>query len=192
MKTKYYLFVLFLLVSLNIYSQVQIPHLGDPQCVECGGKNGNHKTSCSYYNRAAKPSSASPCSSLNLQQQIMLNIFSGMLNNAVNNNNKSSAQNLMQEQRDEAIRQQQLAILLAKQKRQNDSIAQANHDRMMKDYKPLEGSSDLSYKGLDDKPKMAPVHFNCKITSFHGKVIVVKSNGQQIDLSEKQSTAIVT
>jgi hypothetical protein len=190
MKTKYHLFVLFLFMSQNIYSQIQVPRLGDPQCVECGGVNGNHKTWCSYY-RAAKPSSASKSNSLNLQQQIMLNIFSGMLNNAVNNNNKSGAQNLALEQRNEAMRQQQLAILLAKQKRQNDSIAQANHDKMMKDYKPLEGSADLSYKGLDDKPKMAPVHFNCKITSFHGKVLVVKSNGQQIDLSETQSADIV-
>lgn len=186
METKYYLFALFLFISLNIYSQIQAPRLGDPKCVECGGVNGNHKTSCSYYNRAAKPASASPGNSLDLQQQIMLNIFSGMLNNTVNNNNKSVAQNLAQEQRAEAIRQQQLAILLANQQRLNDSISQANHGRMMKDYKPLAGSSDLSYKGLDDKPDMAPVRFNCKITSFQGKVIVVKSNGQQIALSETQ------
>jgi hypothetical protein len=177
---------MFLLMSLNIYSQVQVPRLGDPQCVECGGMNGNHKTWCSYYNRASKPSSASQGNSLDLQQQIMLNIFSGILNSAINNNNKSGAQNLAQEQRDEAIRQQQLAILLANQKRCNDSIAQANHDRMMKDYKPLAGSSDLSYKGLDDKQRMTPVRFNCKITSFHGKVTIVKSNGQQIALDETQ------
>lgn len=183
MKAKYYLFALFLFVSANIYSQV--PAVSGAQCVECGGMNGNHKLTCRYYNGAAKPS-ASPGSSLNLQQQIMLNIVGGMLNNAMNNNNKANAQ----QQQDEVMRQQQLAIMLAKQKNYNDSVAQASHDRMMKDYKPLEVSGDVSYKGLDDKPKMALVHFNCKITSFSGKVMVVKSNGQQIALSETQSAEI--
>lgn len=182
-KSKYYVFALCLFMSVTIYSQV--PAVSGVQWVECGGMNGNHKPSCSSYNRGAKSSVLSG-RLLNLKQEIMLNIFSGLLNNALNNNNKSNAQKLEQEKCDEEIRQQQLAILLAKHKWYNDSIAQANHDRMMKGYKPLEGSRDLSYKGLNDKPKITPVHFNFKITSFSGKVMVVKSNGQQIALSETQ------
>lgn len=188
MKIQYSLSVLFLFVSLTVYSQV--PAVSSAACVECGGMNGNHKTWCKYYNSPAKSPSASSGSSLNLQQQIMLNIFSQMLNNAVSNNNKSAqqkGQELVQQKQDEAIRQQQLAILLIRQKKYNDSIAQANHDKMMSDYKPLDGSGDLSYKGLDDKPKMPTIHFNCKITSFSGNVKVVKSNGQEINLSGAQS-----
>jgi len=179
-KLKQYLSALFLLISLSVYSQTGI------QCVECGGMNGNHKPTCSSYNRASSGTSTS--GKLNFQEEIMMNLFSRLLTNSVKNNQQTEqqkAQKLAQEKRDEDMRQQRLAILLTKQKRYNDSVA---HARMMKDYKPLEGSSDLSYKGLDDnKPKQSIVHFNCKITSFQGKVIVLKSNGQQIILSETQS-----
>lgn len=188
MKTKIFLSALFIFVSLGIYSQ--IPAVTGAQCVECGGMNGDHKTWCSSYNPGVKAAPSSSGSSINIQQQIMLNIFSRMLSNADNNHKKSEQQKeqeLAQQKKDDAVRQQHLAALLEKQKKYNDSIAQANHDRMMKDYKPLNGTGDLSYKGLDDKQKVLQVHFNCKITSFSGNVVVIKSNGKEIKLSETQS-----
>lgn len=119
----------------------------------------------------------------------MLNIFSKMLNNADSNNKsiQQKEQEMARQKQDDAIRQQQLAVLLAKQKKNNDSISQVNHDRMMKDYKSIDGNVDLSYKGLDNKQKVPQVYFNCKITSFSGNVVVVKSNGKEIKLSETQS-----
>lgn len=49
----------------------------------------------------------------------------------------------------------------------------------MKDYKPLPGSGNVAYKGLDDNKKkwVADVNFNCKITDFKGDVRIVKSDG---------------
>jgi len=177
MKIKYYLPALFLLFSIYSYSQTGI------QCVECGGMNGNHKTTCSSYNRS---SSGTPSSyKTNYEKAIMLNIFSTALNNLFSN--KPSAKNTEKAEQQETPSQQALAALLAKQKQYNDSVAEAKHNRMMKDYKQLDGSDGVKFKTLDDNTQKSPVHFNCKIVAIKGSVTVLKLNGQRITLSETQS-----
>ncbi|MFZ2287701.1 MAG: hypothetical protein WAV93_12005 [Bacteroidales bacterium] len=76
-------------------------------------------------------------------------------------------------------RQKQMALRQAKLNRYNDSIAEAGPDKMMKDYKPLAGSENLAYKGLDDKKKRwsADVNFKCKITDSKGDVRIVRADG---------------
>jgi len=186
MKTKHYLSALFLLLSIYGYSQTGI------QCVECGGMNGNHKTTCSSYNRSSSGRSSSNKTSF--EKAIMLNIFSTTLNNLFNNKpsaSQSSAQDTEKARQQEAQRQHALAALLARQKQYNDSIAEAKHNRMMKDYKQLEGGGEVKFKTLDDNTWRPSVHFNCKITAIKGNVTVLKSNGKKILLSETQSVDLV-
>ena len=180
MKTKHYLSTLFLLLSIYGYSQSGI------ECVECGGMNGNHKTTCSSYNRSSSGTSSNKTS---FEKDIMLNIFSTTLNNLFSN--KPSAQDTEKTRLQEVQRQQALTALLAKQKQYNDSIAKAKHNRMMKDYKQLEGGGDVKFKTLDDNAWKPSVHFNCKITAIKGEVTVLKSNGKKILLSETQSVDLV-
>jgi len=160
------------------------------KCVVCGvpcnsPASAHTNPACPVYKNyhSNKGGSSSAAKSPSFEQQILFNIFSNIIDNMLS----KSEQQIAQEKQEEEFRRQYLADLLAKQKRYNDSIAQVRHEKMMKDYKPLEGNSNLSYKRLDDKPKMPQVHFNCKITSFKGKVVVVKLNGQKITLSETQS-----
>jgi len=95
-----------------------------------------------------------------------------------------TAEEKAQEEKIAQERQKFMAIRQAKLKRYNDSVSEARHDKMMKDYKPLPGSGDLAYKGLDDKKKWAAdVKFNCKITSFRGDIRIVKSDGSIRKLS---------
>jgi hypothetical protein len=182
MKTKHYLSALFLLLSIYGYSQTGI------QCVECGGMNGNHKTTCSSYNRSSSGTFSSNKTSF--EKDIMLNIFSTTLNNLFSNKpsaSQSSTQDIEKARQQEAQRQQALAALLARQKQYNDSIAEAKHNRMMKDYKQLKGSGEVKFKTLDDDTWKPTVQFNCKISAFKGSVVVYKSSGQSITLSETQS-----
>ncbi len=187
MKIKHYLLALFLFLSIYGYSQSGI------QCVECGGMNGNHKTTCSSYNRSSSGTSSSNKTSF--EKDIMLNIFSTTLNNLFSNKpsspQPSAPQDTEKARLQEAARQQALAALLAKQKRYNDSIAEVKHNRMMKDYKQLEGGGEVKFKTLDDNTWKPSVYFNCKITAFKGDVTILKSNGEKIILSETQSVDLV-
>jgi len=185
MKIKYYLSALFLLLSIYGFSQSGI------ECVECGGMNGNHKTTCSSYNRSSSRTSSNKTS---FEKDIMLNIFSTTLNNLFSNKPSASQPNAQDREKaklQETQRLQALAALLAKQKQYNDSIAEAKHNRMMKDYKQLEGGGDLKFKTLDDNTWKQSVHLNCKITAIKGEVTVLKLNGKKNLLSETQSVDLV-
>ncbi len=186
MKTKHYLSALFLFLSIYGYSQTGI------QCVECGGMNGNHKMTCSSYNRSSSGTSSSNKTSF--EKDIMLNIFSATLNNLFSNKpsaSRLSTQDIEKARQQEAQRQQALAALLARQKQYNDSIAEAKHNRMMKDYKQLEGGGEVKFKTFYDNTRKPSVHFNCRITAIKGNVTVLKLNGKEILLSETQSVDLV-
>jgi hypothetical protein len=140
-----------------------------------------------YKNRVANSGSKTISSSKSLETEIMGAIFQSMLSSS-NINSAQSAKEKQKLEREELERKNQLAIKQAKLKKYNDSIAQTQYDKMMKDYKKLDGSKDLSYKGLDNEKKWAAsIKFNCKITSFKGDVRVVKSDGSIRKLSENQS-----
>lgn len=174
MKPKYILSVLFLLTAISLFSQTGI------QCDGCKGMNGNHTTSCPYYNPPSKSSSGS--SGTSLETQIMGAIFQSVIQSMFAPSKadaEPTAAEKAQIERNDLERQKQMALRQAKLKRYNDSIAEARHDKMMKDYKPLPGSGNLAYKGLDDNKKRwaADVNFNCKITGFKGDVRIVKADG---------------
>jgi hypothetical protein len=75
---QYRFFIGCILISLLtlMYSPV-IAQTGI-QCVACGGMNGNHKTTCKYYNPPAKSNSNS--SKVNVGQMFMGALLNRMLN----------------------------------------------------------------------------------------------------------------
>ena len=122
------------------------------------------------------------------EQQIMLDIFSNALTSLLSSN-KPNEQDKEKIRLEEERKQKALAVLLAKQKRYSDSIAQAKHDIMMKAYKQLDGSGDLKLKTLDDEWKSS-THYTCNITAFKGDVSVYKTNGKRISLSADQTVEL--
>jgi len=144
------------------------------ECLGCGGMNGNHKPGCKYMVSSGTSNTSTKSSSF--ENEIMGVIFSNMFNSFFNSSNsKEDEAEKIQQQQDEQIRQQRLAALIVLQKKYNDSIAQARHNKMMKEYKKLDDGSDLKYKSLDDNQWKPSITFNCKITSFKGDVKVYKS-----------------
>ncbi len=173
--------IIFTLFATNFsFAQIQAPS-GSYICQDCYAKN---LSSCVH--RQTQPLNKSGSSNtISFEQQITLEIFSNIIQNASNNSKKQKGQDLQQKLLEETMQQQKLAELLAKQKKLSDSIANAKHEKMLKEQKPLEGSGNLTYKGLNDsKPA---VNFNCKITSFKGKVTILKSNGKVIFLDKNSS-----
>lgn len=150
------------------------------QCVICKVPCGAVHTDSNcpgYVKKTSSSKSSQASSNSSFEQEIMGAIFSNMLNNLLNSNSnsKESEADKLKRQQDEQIRQQRLAALIALQKKRNDSIAQAKHNKMMSEYKKLDSGGELTYKGLDDNKWKASLHFNCKITSFKGEVTVMKS-----------------
>lgn len=192
MKTKKILLFTIVLVFISVFTtnQVIAQNCVCALCnVPCSAPASAHtNTNCNVYkNRLTGQSSTSGRGSM--EQAIMGAIFSNMLTGFLKNNssNQISEQEKARLEQEKQIQQQRMAEMLKRQKAYNDSVAQARHDKMMKDYKKLEGSGELSYKGLDYKVNNPPVHFNCKITSFKGTVSVVKSDGRMVKLTPDQS-----
>ena len=161
--------------------------------VPCSASASAHtNSSCPVYqNYHSGRSGNASINKTSFEQEIMLNIFSKALNNLFSNNKPGELQPVGQDKNKERLeeeqRQKALAVLLARQKRYNDSVAQASHNRMMKDYKQLDGHGDLKFKTLDDDVWKPSAHFNCKIVAYKGLVTVFKPNGQSTVLSAEQS-----
>ena len=179
-----------LVQPFNLNAQIPAPNCVCEFCnIPCSSPASAHTNpNCPVYkNRVANSGSKTISSSKSLETEIMGAIFQSMLSSS-NINSAQSAKEKQKLEREEIERKNQLAIKQAKLKKYNDSIAQTQYDKMMKDYKKLDGSKDLSYKGLDNEKKWAAsIKFNCKITSFKGDVRVVKSDGSIRKLSENQS-----
>lgn len=174
-------FFFLVLVAIPIQSKSQ----SGIQCVWCKGFNGNHNTGCPYLAKTSNTKS-SASSGINFQQEIMQSIFTNLFNSLLNSgkNQKQSEEAKRIQQQQEQLNQQRMAFLLAQQKKYNDSVAQAKHNAMMKEYKKMDGNGELKYKGLDDKKWNASVYFNCKITSFKGDVFIIKLDGKRNRLTE--------
>lgn len=186
MKNANCLFMLLLLGILFITPNQKLSAQTGIECLGCGGMNGNHKPGCKYM--GIKAVSNSSTAHINFDQQIMGAIFSGMLNNlfSTGSDSKQTEAEKLRQQQEQQLRQQRLAAMMALQKKYNDSVAQARHDKMMKDYKNLDGGGDLAFKRLDDDKWKPSSHFNCRITSFKGDVKVVRSDGKMIQLAQNQ------
>lgn len=188
---------LFAVISVLCVNTVSAQQVSDPTCAYCGHRIHSaydHATNCRYYPQGGNNNSGgSVGNKISPQQKILLSIFSKALTNKVNNNtsntnsNKPTEQEIARVKQLEEQRKKKLAALISKQKHYNDSIAQAKHDQMMAYYKPMDGSGELKFKSLDDESWKPSVHFNCKITAFKGKVIVFKTTGESIELSDNKS-----
>ncbi|MGE5457273.1 MAG: FecR domain-containing protein [Methanococcaceae archaeon] len=157
------------------------------ECLGCGGMNGNHKPGCPYINKSINP--ASSATNISFEQQIMGAIFTNMFNSLLNSgsDSKQTEAEKLRQQQEQQLRQQRLSAMIALQKKYNDSVAQASHDKMMKEYKKLDGGGDLAFKSLDEDKWKPSAHFSCKITSFKGDVKVIKTNGKMIPLTQYQA-----
>lgn len=180
-------FTMFTAMINPIYAQ---PRVSGAQCVACGGMNGYHKTTCKYYNPPSKSNSGS--SGTSLENEIIGSLFLSFLKSgsSSNSNNVKSAEEKERIEEEQRFEKERLARVQYKLKRYNDSIAQVKHNKLKKEMKPLEGSGELSYKGLDEVKSTPMVHFNCKITTFKGDVKVLKSNGETITLSKNESVEL--
>ena len=137
------------LINTNVFSQTGI------QCVGCGGMNGNHKTSCRYYNPPAIGTTNS--ANKGVEQMFMEALFTRMLK-STSSTTKLTEQEKLRQQQEELEKKRIEELRAARLKRYNDSIQQSQHEKMMKSYKILgTGVKDLTYKGLiDEKPKWDP------------------------------------
>jgi hypothetical protein len=99
-----------------------------------------------YKNRIANTGSKSASPGLNMEQQIMGSVFQSLIRSvfSTSNTKSPSPEEKQKLEREQQERMKQLAMRQAILKRYNDSIAQAKHDKMMKDYKTLDGSGNLS------------------------------------------------
>lgn len=150
--TKKFTLILTLFFSLfqNHKIFAQIPSVSGAQCVICKGMNGNHQTWCKYYN-GGQTSTPNVSSQKEMEAYIMGALIQSLFSSPQKNNTTSAAEIERQKQLD-IQRQQALARQMLLMKKYNDSIAQARHDKMMKDYKTLDaGVKDLQYKGLSDQ-----------------------------------------
>jgi hypothetical protein len=153
-------FIAILVICIN-YNSSYAQNCVCAVCVERGAvscsadASAHYNTNCPVYKNYHSGASTKTQTNTNasIEQMVMESIFTNMFNNMLynkNNTNLTDAQKLKQQQ-EEQIRQQRLEAMVALQKKYNDSIAQARHDKMMKDYKSLDaGTKDLKYKGLID------------------------------------------
>lgn len=129
--------------------------------------------------------------SASFEQEIMTQIFSTMITNVFSKSTTPTTQQSDEEKQKqlqaEKLRQQRIDELMKRQKRINDSLAQVRHEKMKKDYKPLDSTGNVTYKGLDDGKQFQKVNFSCKITEFKGQVLYMKSDGTEMMLTENSS-----
>lgn len=177
-----FLFAILFSVTNNSFAQSGI------ECDWCHGMNGNHNAGCRYLGTSEKTSTSSS-QSVSIEQEIMTQIFAGMIKNMFSATTTPETQQSDEEKQkqlqEEKLRQQRLDELMKRQKRMNDSIAQVRHDKMMKDYKPLDSTGNVAFKGLDDGNQFQKINFSCKMTEFKGQVVVVKSDGKKTVLTEE-------
>jgi hypothetical protein len=179
------LIIIMLLVPFNLSAQNCVCALCNVPCSSPASAHTN--PNCPVYkNRVANSGSNATSPGNNMEYTIMSSILQSMFSSSKNNSAQSAKEKLRLAKEGQEM-QRQIAIQQAILKKYNDSTAQARHDKMMKDYKKLDGSENLAYKGLDNENKWtASVKFNCKITSFEGNVQIVKSDGSIRKLSENQ------
>lgn len=172
--------ILFIIPNQKLSAQTGI------ECLGCGGMNGNHKPGCPYINKSNNPASSGTNTSI--EQEIMGAIFTNLFNSLLNNgsDSKQTEAEKLRRQQEQQLRQQRLSAMIALQKKYDDSVAQARHDKMMKDYKKLDGGGELAFKRLDDNKLKPSAQFNCRIISFKGDVKVVNADGKMIQLAQNQ------
>jgi hypothetical protein len=157
MKTKTYLSVLLLFVSIDSFGQV--PAVNHPTCAYCGADiqaGQSHKKGCPYYVSTSSSSSSSSSSRSSssshagmstentIRMQLATSLASAFLSILFSDNSQNNQQAIEQQRRQAAL----VAQRAAEEKRINDSIAQVKYDKMMQSYKRLNDANDLQFKSL--------------------------------------------
>jgi len=132
--------------SINAFAQ-------NPVCAYCGTQlpNGVHSSTCRYYVATANSNSTSASSGTSspdlktmVAGAIMQNVLKSMLSNKPENNQKE----LEAKQRAAAFEAQLAAQQAAEQQRANELRLQAEHEKMMRSFKSLDGTRNLQNKTL--------------------------------------------
>lgn len=185
MKNKIQLFLLFLthFISVtNSTAQINIPP-SQIVCASCGAKvqtGEAHKPNCPYYKKPTT-TKVPTSNSNNLQQQIVMGLFSAMFNNMMNNSNtqNQTEADKIRKQRDEWERQ----MRLARQRKYNDSVADVKHKKMMSEYKTLDaGTKDLQYKGLMDNNS----NWDASVVVLNEQNLLDKNTQTWVDYQKEQ------
>lgn len=131
----------------------QVPNVPSPRCAYCGTPlpNGVHSPSCPYYNSGAKSDGSKARSpkpgltSRDINTMVAATLFESLLASTFADSGASEQ---------EALAAREKAIALARQqaawKQAREAAAQAEHDRMMKSYKQLDGTQNTGFKTLSD------------------------------------------
>src|SRR5664279_816729 len=117
----------------------------NPVCVYCGTPlpNGVHAYGCKYY--IAPASGSATGSSENLNNMVVGAIFQGLLNSVFSRNTKKDDLERDAKKKEADLAAQQAA----EQQKINQQIAQEEYNKMMKSYKLLDDSHEMSIKTLN-------------------------------------------
>jgi len=131
--------------NINAYAQ---PAASGAQCVVCKGMNGAHSSTCKYNNTSssAVPGSSSADFKTMLTGAIMQNVLQSILSNS----SEKDKQEKLAKQRAAEFEEKIAAQKAAEQFRANEMRLQAEHDKMMKSFKTLDGTQGMQNKSLDN------------------------------------------
>jgi hypothetical protein len=127
----YIVYLVWLILNVTnisqVYSQTAPP---TPTCVACGGRNGNHATSCPYYNPpAGKPKGGSPNTGMPGQIN-QLNALIDLFNTPADNKEVAAKQ--------DAARKKALEA-----KQREESLKKERHAREMTTFKPIDDDPNV-------------------------------------------------
>lgn len=126
-----------------------VPDVPNPVCAYCGASlpNGTHSSSCPYSGGGSQSrGSRAGLSSRDINTMVAGALFESLLTSMFTTNNApSEAEALAARQKAIALAQQQ-----AEMKRAKEAAAQAEHEKMMRSYKQLEGAQSAGFKTLSD------------------------------------------
>lgn len=181
--------LIFSMLFVQIHSKAQ----NNCECskchVSCNAPPSAHtNTECPVVKNRGKAGKTTS-NSISFEQQIAQHIIGTMISNMINNTSakqqKVSEEAKQKKIREDKIKQERLNALLARQKKHNDSISKARHEKLLKEMKPLEGHNEVAFKPLENP--MTKVNFNCKITGYKGQVKILKGD-KIVELSPTQQS----
>jgi hypothetical protein len=138
------LFAGLFMSNINAFAQ-------NPVCAYCGTQlpNGVHASTCRYYVAAGNSTSGSSGTySPDLKTMVAGAIMQNVLKSLLSTNSESDKKDLDAKQKAAAFEAQMAAQQAAEQQRLNQLRLQAEHEKMMRSFKLLDGSPNLQNKTL--------------------------------------------
>jgi hypothetical protein len=143
--------------AAQLFAQ-SVPSVSRPVCAYCGASlpNGVHSPSCPYYAGAKKPAASQPSSHSHgpsLKAVVAGALFESLLTSVFADSSADEEETLAAQQKAAALAAEQAAqasAQAAEAQRIKEAIAQAEYEKMMQSYKPLDGSPGAAFKALSD------------------------------------------